>query len=179
MRVQRDPGATVTAGPKDIAKALEMKETEMSERDIGYVAANGSSSENYGEKKIVGYTDDGDGVSTRAQHADVKKALSHKMNLEGNVVALDGGRSHTQNNENAPKTRINYDGGQCVMHLRLPAKEKEAQEETDKILKGNRFAILPRRASRFSDGGHVRCKSARRRSTRREHKGKRQHEGGV
>ncbi len=40
-----------------------MKETEMSERGVGYVAANWSIFENSGEKKIVGYTDEGESVS--------------------------------------------------------------------------------------------------------------------
>ena len=37
------------------------------------------------------YTDDGDSVSVRYPRADVKKVLCfvHKMNLGGNVVALD------------------------------------------------------------------------------------------
>ncbi len=92
----------------------------------------------------MGSTDDGESVSKRVQRADVKKALcsAHKMNLGGNVVVLDGVKIYTQNKENGHKTRINYEEGQRVVRLRLPAKEKEAQEETEKALKGNRFAIL-------------------------------------
>ena len=144
VRVQIDSGAIDTVGPKEIAKAFEVKETEMSKRGIRYVAANGSSIENYGEKKIVGYNDDGESVSMRVQRADVKKVLCsvHKMNLGGNVVVLDGGRSYTQNKENGQKTRINYEEGQYVMYLWSPSKEEEVQEETEKVLKGNRFAIL-------------------------------------
>ncbi len=54
---------------------------------------------------------------------------------------LDGGRSYTQNKENGPRARINYEG-RYVAHLRLPSEEEEAQEETEKVLKGNRFAVL-------------------------------------
>ena len=88
-------------GPKEIASAFETKETEMSKRGIGYVAANGSSIKNYGEKKIVGYTDDGESVSMRVQCADVKKVLCsvRKMNLGGNALALDGNKSYMQNKE--------------------------------------------------------------------------------
>ncbi len=50
VRAQIDSGATDTVGPKEIAQASEMRETEMSKRGIGYVAANGISIENYGEK---------------------------------------------------------------------------------------------------------------------------------
>jgi hypothetical protein len=86
-----DSGAIDTVGPKDIAGAFKMKETEMSRKRIGFVAANGSGIKNYGVKLIVGYTDDGGAVSMKVQCADVKKVLCsvHKMNMGGNVVVLD------------------------------------------------------------------------------------------
>ncbi len=55
---------------------------------------------------------------------------------------LDGGRSYMQNKESGQKTRIHYEEGQYVMYLWLPSKGEEAQKETEKALKGNRFAIL-------------------------------------
>jgi hypothetical protein len=84
---------------------------------VGYVAAYGSSIANYGEKRIVGYTDAGEGVSMKIQCADVKKVLGsvHKMNMGGNVVVLDGRRSYMQNKETGQKTRIEYESGQYVM----------------------------------------------------------------
>ncbi len=45
-------------GPKGMAGAFKMSESEMSRKGIGFVAANGSGIKNYGEKMIVGYTDD-------------------------------------------------------------------------------------------------------------------------
>ena len=143
VRVQIDSGAIDTVGPKEMARAFEMKETEMSRRGIGFVAANGSGIKNYGEKKIVGYTDDGEGVSMRVQCADVKKVLCsvHKTNLGGNVVVLDGGRSYMQNKESGQKTKIHYAEGQYVMYLWLPTRGEDAQEETEKVLNGNLFAI--------------------------------------
>ncbi len=74
VRVQIDSGAIDTVGPKEIAKACEMKETEISNRDVGYIAANGSSIKKYGEK-VVGYTDGGESVSMMVQRADVIKVL--------------------------------------------------------------------------------------------------------
>ncbi len=47
-----------------------------------------------------------------------------------------------QNKKYGQRTRINYQEGQYVAHLRLPAKEEEAQKETDNVFKGNCFAIL-------------------------------------
>ncbi len=46
-----------------------MMETVMSKKGIGYVAANGSSITNLGEKRIVGYTESGEGVSLKIQCA--------------------------------------------------------------------------------------------------------------
>ncbi len=54
VRIQVDSGAIDTVGPKEIAGAFKMRETEMSRRGIGFVAANGSGIKNYGEKEIVG-----------------------------------------------------------------------------------------------------------------------------
>ena len=144
IRIQVDSGAIDTVGPKDIAGAFKMRETEMSRRGIGFVAANGSGIKSYGEKKIVGYTDSGEAVSMRVQCADVKKVLCsvHKMNLGGNVVVLDSERSYMQNKESGRRTRIEYEDGQYVMYLWMPSRSEEAQEETEKVLKGNRFAIL-------------------------------------
>ncbi len=59
-RVQIDSGAIDAVGPKEIAKAFAMQETEMSKRGIGDVG-------NYGERKIVGHTDDGESVRMRVQ----------------------------------------------------------------------------------------------------------------
>ena len=144
VRIQVDSGAIDTVGPKDIAGAFKMRETEMSRRGIGFVAANGSGIKSYGEKKIVGYTDSGEAVSMRVQCADVKKVLCsvHKMNLGGNVVVLDSERSYMQNKESGRRTRIEYEDGQYVMYLWMPSRSEEAQEETEKVLKGNRFAVL-------------------------------------
>ena len=58
------------------------------------------------------------------------------------MVVLDGARSYMQHKENGQKTRINYEEGHYVMYLRLPSKGEVAQAETEKALKGDRFAIL-------------------------------------
>ncbi len=51
VRVQIDSGAIDAVCPKEIAKAFEMKETEMSKRGIGYVPPTVISIENDGEEK--------------------------------------------------------------------------------------------------------------------------------
>ncbi len=69
----------------------------------------------------------------RVQRADVKKALcsAHKMNLGGNVVVLDGGKSYMQNKESGRNAKIHYEEGQYVLYLWLPTKGDEAQKETE------------------------------------------------
>ena len=51
--------------------------------------------------RIAGHTDEGESISMKVQCADVKTVLCsvHKMNLGGNVVVLDGGKSYMQNTE--------------------------------------------------------------------------------
>ena len=92
----------------------------------------------------MGYTDEGESISMKVQRADVKKALCSvlKMNLGGNVVVLDGERSYVQNKETNKKTRINYEQRQYVTYVWVPVKEGEVVKETERSLKGNRFAIL-------------------------------------
>ncbi len=67
-----------------IAKAFET-ETAVSKRGVRFVTASGSGIENYGEKKIIGHTEDGEGVTVRTQSADAKKVLGsvRKMNMGG------------------------------------------------------------------------------------------------
>ncbi len=144
IRVQIDSGAIDTVGPRSVAKAFKMQEKVMSKKGIGCVAANGRVIKNYGEKRVVGYTDTGEGLSMKIQCADVQKVLGsvHKMNMGGNVVVLDGNRSYVQNKESGQKTRIEYEGGQYVMYVWVPSRKEVVEEESPNILKGNRFAIL-------------------------------------
>ena len=58
------------------------------------------------------------------------------------MVVLDGEKSYTQNKKTGQKTRIKREDGQYVMYTWVPFKENEVREESEKILKSNRFAIL-------------------------------------
>ena len=62
----------------------------------------------------------------RIQRADVKKVLgsAHKMNVGGNVVVLDGEKSYMQNKTTMKKTKIEYEDGQYIMYLWLPARKE-------------------------------------------------------
>ncbi len=62
------------------------------------------------------------------------------MNMGGSEIVLDCGRRHTH--KNGQKTRINYEEGQYAVCLWLQSKEEDVQEEAEKVMNGNRFAIL-------------------------------------
>ncbi len=64
------------------------------------------------------------------------------MNMGGHVVVLDGKKSYMQNKETGQKTKIEYEGGQYIMYIWVPSSEKETVKQSNKILKGNSFAIL-------------------------------------
>ena len=97
--MQVDSGAVDTVAPKHIGRAFKLCETATSKNNVGFVAANGSRIDNYGERKVSGYTEDGTGISLRMTCADVQKVLGsvHRMNKGGNVVVLDGDASYMQN----------------------------------------------------------------------------------
>ncbi len=88
----------------------------------------------------MGYADNGESVSARLEHADVNKVLCsvHKMKFGGSVIASDSERSYVQNRRQVkgrgPSTRKG--SASCTCGCRL------AKEETEIVLKRNRFAIL-------------------------------------
>ncbi len=63
------------------------------------------------------------------------------MNFGGNVAVLYGDKSYVQNKETGQRTRIENEGGQHVMYLRMPYRRIKDEEE-NKMLKGNKFEIL-------------------------------------
>ena len=149
VRVQMDSGAVDTVVPKDTARAFAIKPTEMSKKGIGFIAANGSKISNYGEKKVIGWTDEGAGMSMRMTCADVKKPLCsvYRMNLGGNVVVFDGDRSYMQNKMSGQKTRIRCENGQYVFNMWVQASEAASGEgqkgyEHPEVSTSNRFHVL-------------------------------------
>ncbi len=47
-----------------------------------------------------------------------------------------------QHKETGRKTRIEYENGQYVMYLWAPSDHKTKEEDEDKVLTGNKLAIL-------------------------------------
>ena len=143
IKVQVDSGAIDTVAPRSVAKRFELKETSASRRGVGFVAANGSKIQNYGERKVTGYTDEGTPISMRMTCADVHKVLGsvHKMNQGGNLVVLDGEHSYMKNKASGQKTKIHYEDGQYIMYMWVPCGRQEPVKP-EKYLSENRFSIL-------------------------------------
>jgi len=147
IRVQVDSGAIDTVAPKDVARAFSLQETAMSRNGIGFVAANGSKISNFGERRVVGYTDEGEGVSMRMTCADVQKVLGsvHRMNLGGNRVMLDGHQSYMESKATGKRTPIKYENGQYALYMWVPAVGMSTNKGAGAIkddVKSNRYAIL-------------------------------------
>ncbi len=80
--IQIDSGAVDSVGPKEIEKALKLQETMISKKGIGFVAAIGSIIQSYGEKRVVGNTDSGEGVSLKVQFVEMCKKKVEKYRGE-------------------------------------------------------------------------------------------------
>ena len=146
---QMDSGAVDTVVPRETARAFAVRPTEMSKRGIGFIAANGSKISNYGEKKVIGWTDEGMCMGMRMTCADVKKPLCsvYRMNMGGNVVVFDGDCSYMQNKLSGRKTRIRCEDGQYVFNLWVQASETASDEgqrgcKRPEVSTSNRFHAL-------------------------------------
>ncbi len=63
------------SGPEGDCQIARDEGDEHEQERYWIVAASGSGIKKHGETKIIGYTEDGEGVSLRIQRADVKKGL--------------------------------------------------------------------------------------------------------
>ena len=70
-----DSGATDAVMVKEIGSQFVVKETQSSKKGVGYIAANGSNVENYGERVVKGFTGEGCAVSMAMRVAGVKRTL--------------------------------------------------------------------------------------------------------
>ena len=93
------------------------------------------------EKNIIGHTEDGERVSLRTQRADAKKVLRsvHKMDTGGNVVALDGDKSHMQK-----RGRTKIPGSTPSTASASCAFGRRRRKETEKVLKGQSLRDIGR-----------------------------------
>lgn len=67
--MQIDSGAVDTLGPKEGGQAFKIRQTRAAKEGKNYVAANGSTIKNYGERLVNGLTEEGIKVTMRIQIA--------------------------------------------------------------------------------------------------------------
>ena len=93
-----DSGAVDHVGPKHIAEAFEIRESDKSRRGFNYQVANGIEIPNQGEKWISGYGEDWQPVRFTMQVAPVKKVLGSVAKIcgAGNKVVFDEAKSRTK-----------------------------------------------------------------------------------
>ena len=68
-------GAVETVMPENMAQRIPTEQTYRSRHGGGFRAANGTHIKHYGQKNIVGYGDQFQGVKLKAQVAEVRSAL--------------------------------------------------------------------------------------------------------
>ena len=93
-----DSGAVDIVIPKSTATGVPLKETVRSKTGAGFKAANGSHIAHYGQRDVVGYKDQYQGVNMKAQVVDVKSALGSvsQMIKAGNRVHFEVGNCYIE-----------------------------------------------------------------------------------
>ena len=76
-----DSGSCRNVGPKWMAPAVEVEQSEGSKQGVFYRAANGGKLPNLGQKRLAGLDANGNGMSGIWQMADVTKPFSSVMEM--------------------------------------------------------------------------------------------------
>ncbi len=101
VSIKLDSGAFDWVFNPATASAFAIEETTSSERGLNYVAANGSAINNYGQRRIKGFTGDWAPVEAAVQVADVKRNLASAMKImkAGNRIVLDEAGSYIEDQQ--------------------------------------------------------------------------------
>ena len=76
MHIQADSGAIDPVATRETARGVPIRETATPRRGIGHVAANGTNTDNYGGRVILGVTNAGTNVRMAMHIADVERPLA-------------------------------------------------------------------------------------------------------
>ena len=148
VSVQVDSGAIDTVAPNNVGSELPVRKTKAANMGLGYVAANGTRIENYGERALKGFTDDGSGVEMAVQVTDVKRTLGsvYRMNQAGNRLVLDGDDSYMVHKATGKVTPIYVEQGKFLFNIWIESKNKKEETDEDEKRKSaksrNMFAAL-------------------------------------
>ena len=148
-----DSGAVETVIPASAGKFYPTRETEASKSGAGFRAANGSFIKHFGQKQLVGISDQWKDLGLRAQVADVRTPLAsvNQIIKTGNVVHFETDNCYVQDTQTGAKTIIQERGGSFEMGLWVPKKacrpiqrvsaaDQPRQSSTNSS--SNRFACL-------------------------------------
>ena len=86
VEVTVDSGAVTTVGPKDVATAFPLEETEESRAGRKFYAANGSPIDNYGRRRTEVVVGEGHQVNLSMQVAEVVKVLGY-LTVTGAILS--------------------------------------------------------------------------------------------
>ena len=148
VSVQVDSGAIDTVAPKSVGAELPVIKTKAATMGLGYVAANGTRIENYGERVIKGFTDEGAGVEMAVQVTDVKRTLGsvYRMNQAGNRLVQGGDESYMIHKPTGRVTPIYVEQGKFLFNIWIESQKKKDEKNEDERRKStanrNMFAAL-------------------------------------
>lgn len=108
-------------GPKSVASAFPLEETEESKAGHKFYAANGTPINHYGRRKIEGVVGEGHQVNLTMQVTDVVKVLGsvRQMVEAGNRVVFDKEGSYIEHKESKKRTHMNEKGGGYTFSMRV------------------------------------------------------------
>ena len=120
IAVRVDSGATETVMPeKTLAGVIDIASGPAHLRGVEYQVADGTRITNLGERRFVGYTEDGVANAMIAQVCAVNETLLSvsKLTKTGNRVLFDYNGSYVENKATGQKTWMNEDGGMYTLKM--------------------------------------------------------------
>ena len=139
--VKLDSGAIGWVFTTEAGKAFPLEPTKASLAGVNYVAANGTTIGNYGQRKIKGYSDEKVPLAVAAQIADVKNNLGsvYRMCQAGNRVMFDEDGSYIENKKTGKKIKVKMENGAFEFDLWVSKAQKVPAK---KVKVENRFKAL-------------------------------------
>ena len=114
-----DSGATETVIGEDVLKSVTKIEGAAYKRGVKYEVANGVRIPNLGEKRFIGYSEDGQSREITAQVCDVNKPLLSvsKIVNAGNRVVFDGDGCYIEDLQSGERIWMRPQGG--MYHIKM------------------------------------------------------------
>ena len=127
--VKLDTGACDWVFTPEVAKAFPLMETPSSRNGRHFQGANDSLIENFGERRVKGFTGDEVAMCVGAQIADVSRNLASgfKIMAAGNKIVLDDAGSYIQNKSSGHKINIVNQNGEFKFEIWVPKAKSDSQ----------------------------------------------------